>query len=153
IVVTEISTPTSAPDFAAVSDSTPAEPATNATKKLSSSGSEMNRVKSWSTSTNSLGKRPSAMNTSDVNNVHTIPRGKPTVSARSERRASCGCLLTKATLTPASGPNSGPTTIAPTIRIGWSAGRCLLRCLRRVRDRRFDVLDGDRPDPRDVELL
>ncbi len=34
IVVIEISTPISAPDFAEVSESTPAAPPTNATKKL-----------------------------------------------------------------------------------------------------------------------
>ncbi len=45
IVVTDTSTPISAPDFAEVSDSTPASPATTATKRLSASGWEMKSVK------------------------------------------------------------------------------------------------------------
>ncbi len=44
MVVTETSTPTRAPDLADVSDSTPAPPATSATKKLSASGLEMKAV-------------------------------------------------------------------------------------------------------------
>jgi len=41
IVVTEISTPISAPDFAVVSDSIPATPAQNATKTVKKSGLAM----------------------------------------------------------------------------------------------------------------
>ncbi len=44
--------------------------------------------------------------------------GKPTASAVNERIASAPRRCTSATQKPASGPNSGPTTIAPTIRIG-----------------------------------
>jgi len=47
-----------------------------------------------------------------------IPIGNPTASALSERRATSRRRSTIATQSPASGPNSGPTTIAPTIRIG-----------------------------------
>ena len=43
--------------------------------------------------------------------------GKPTAKATSERRASESRRCTSATQSPASGPNSGPTTIAPMIRI------------------------------------
>jgi hypothetical protein len=46
IVVTETSTPISAPDLAVVSDSIPATPATTATKKLKKSGLEMKSVNS-----------------------------------------------------------------------------------------------------------
>ncbi len=49
-----------------------------------------------------------------------IPSGKPTASAVSDFFARSRCLWTIATQTAASGPNSGPTTIAPTIRIGES---------------------------------
>ena len=42
IVVTEISTPISAPDLAEVSESIPATPAKKATMKEKASGSEMN---------------------------------------------------------------------------------------------------------------
>ncbi len=45
IVVTEISTPTSAPDLVLVSERTPANPARNATMKLNWSGFEMKSVK------------------------------------------------------------------------------------------------------------
>ena len=44
IVVTEISTPTSAPDLALVSDRIPATPASAATMTLNSSGLEMKSV-------------------------------------------------------------------------------------------------------------
>ena len=47
IVVTETSTPISAPDLAVVSESMPAQPATRATKKLRKSGFEMKSVNSW----------------------------------------------------------------------------------------------------------
>ena len=49
-----------------------------------------------------------------------IASGKPTASASAERAASCAGAATSATQKPAIGPNSGPTTIAPTIRIGES---------------------------------
>ena len=49
-----------------------------------------------------------------------IPTGKPIASARSERCATSGRRWTSATQRPAIGPNSGPTIIAPTIRIGES---------------------------------
>ena len=49
IVVTEISTPISAPDLAEVSERTPAAPAKQATMKEKSSGLEMNWVRgAWS---------------------------------------------------------------------------------------------------------
>ena len=47
-----------------------------------------------------------------------MPIGKPTARAASERRPTPRRRSTRATQRPASGPNSGPTTIAPTIRIG-----------------------------------
>ena len=48
IVVTDTSTPTRAPDLALVSESTPATPATNATKNEKKSGCEMKPVRLWS---------------------------------------------------------------------------------------------------------
>ena len=47
-----------------------------------------------------------------------IASEKPAASATSERAARWRRRCTKATQKPAIGPNSGPTTIAPTIRIG-----------------------------------
>ena len=52
--------------------------------------------------------------------VTTIATAKPTSSAISERRARRGVRCTRAVQMPASGPNSGPTAIAPTIRIALS---------------------------------
>ena len=49
-----------------------------------------------------------------------MPSGKPIARARNERLATSGWRWTIATLRPAIGPNSGPTTIAPMIRISWS---------------------------------
>ena len=53
-------------------------------------------------------------------NAAVIPTGKPIASARNERRATSRRRWTSATQKPAIGPNSGPTIIAPTIRIGES---------------------------------
>ena len=50
-----------------------------------------------------------------------MPAGNPTPRAANERRARSFRRWTSATDSPASGPNSGPTTMAPTIRIGWSS--------------------------------
>ena len=47
IVVTEISTPTRAPDLADVSERMPAAPARTATITVKSSGLEMNSVNGW----------------------------------------------------------------------------------------------------------
>ena len=47
--------------------------------------------------------------------------GNPTASARNERAASDRGGWTRATQNPAIGPNSGPTTMAPTIRIDESS--------------------------------
>ena len=47
IVVTETRTPTSAPDLAEVSDSTPAMPAKKATMNENASGLEMKSVSGW----------------------------------------------------------------------------------------------------------
>ena len=55
-----------------------------------------------------------------MTSVSATPTGNPTASAPSERRTSLPWRWTIATDRPASGPNSGPTTMAPTIRIGWS---------------------------------
>jgi hypothetical protein len=61
---------------------------------------------------------PVALNRSEVATTTAMATGKPTSSAASERTASFGRRSTTATQKPAIGPNSGPTTIAPTMRIG-----------------------------------
>ena len=50
----------------------------------------------------------------------TMATGKPTSSASAARRARSACRRTSATASAASGPNSGPTTIAPTTVTGES---------------------------------
>lgn len=52
--------------------------------------------------------------------VTAIAAAKPTSKAIRERAASLGWRWTRAVLRPARGPNSGPTAIAPTIRIALS---------------------------------
>ena len=121
IVVTEISTPTSAPDFAEVSESTPAQPANIATISEKASGWEMNWVSGWISAEKSSGVRPTARINSAKMNAAVIPIGKPIRRALAERRNTSGRLCTAATHSPAIGPNSGPTTIAPMIRIGESS--------------------------------
>src|ERR1044072_8694945 len=118
IVVTEISTPTSAPDLAEVSERTPAAPAKTATMKENSSGSAMNWVSGLSTLLKSASTRPVARQRRGKRKAAVIPTGKPIANAVTERRATPRRRSTAATQMPASGPNSGPTTIAPTIRIG-----------------------------------
>ena len=121
IVVTETRTPTRAPDFAAVSDRTPAEPATKATKKLRKVGSVMKSVNGWRVSSKLSGNSPIHTMNSVVARAARVPRGNPTARAITERRASAAWRWTRATEMAASGPNSGPRTMAPTIRIGSSS--------------------------------
>lgn len=65
--------------------------------------------------------RPSAVISRLKPVVSTIAAANPTISAASERRASRAERRTTAVQIPASGPNSGPTAIAPTIRIALSS--------------------------------
>ena len=111
-------TPISAPDLADVSDSIPAAPAKQATMKEKPSGWEMNWVSGCWALVKSASRRPVALAASVNSQAAVIPTGKPTASAESERQARSSRRSTIATQRPASGPNSGPTTIAPTIRIG-----------------------------------
>src|SRR5215218_10672263 len=101
IVVTEIRTPISAPDFALVRERIPTVPATKATKKEKKSGSEMKPVSVWSERTNSSGLAPVHLKTRVAAQASAIPAGKPTPSAASERRARSGRRWTSATDRPA----------------------------------------------------
>ena len=118
IVVTEIRTPIKAPDLAEVSDSIPAAPARAATMKEKPSGWEMNWVSGCWALVKSASSRPVAFEARVNSQAAVIPTGKPIASAVRERRAASRRRSTIATQRPARGPNSGPTTIAPTIRIG-----------------------------------
>lgn len=121
IVVTEIRTPISAPDFAVERLSIPAAPAHAATMNANASGREMIREKRWSPLSKSSGMMPAASKASVASTVTPMASGKPTSSAPVKRRASWPRPWTIATERPASGPNSGPTTIAPTMRIADSS--------------------------------
>ena len=120
IVVTEIRTPTSAPDLAEVRDRTPAVPASAATIAVKWSGREMKSVKGCPSCEKSSGINPVASNMRVARKLAAIARGNPTASAVSDRFTRSPRLWTTATQRPANGPNSGPTTIAPMIRMIWS---------------------------------
>src|SRR3954447_24893608 len=78
IVVTEISTPISAPDLAEVSESTPAAPAKQATMKEKSSGLEMNWVSGCSEPLKPGSSSPVAFEKRVKMKAAVIPTGKPT---------------------------------------------------------------------------
>jgi hypothetical protein len=117
-VVTEIRTPISAPDFAVLSDSIPAAPAQNATKKAKKSGLAMILDRSWDPASNVSGVSPVARKITDAIRLMSAAAGSPIASVTKERAARRPRRWTTATQKPAMGPNSGPTTIAPTMRIG-----------------------------------
>ncbi|CAM5310338.1 hypothetical protein SNARM312S_06795 [Streptomyces narbonensis] len=98
----------------------PATPASSATTKENGSGCQMKLVLGRSASSCSLLNRSSASIPRLKTVVAAIAAAKPTSRAVSERPASFGARCTTAVQTPASGPNSGPTAIAPTIRIALS---------------------------------
>src|SRR3954451_2066636 len=76
IVVTEISTPTSAPDLAEVRESMPAAPAKEATRTEKVSGSAMNWVSGLSTDLKSASTRPVATQIRVKRKAAVIPAGK-----------------------------------------------------------------------------
>ncbi len=84
IVVTEMRTPTSAPDFAVESERAPAVPASSATSTVYSSGWEMKRVAGRASSVRRSGAEPVTRRTIASANAAAIPAGNPTASARSE---------------------------------------------------------------------
>jgi hypothetical protein len=117
IVVTLISTPIRAPDLAVERLSMPAAPAQQATKAAKKSGLAIVWDNEWLAALNASGVMSVALKTSELRMTAPMASGNPTASAASDRAASSGRRWTVATQTPAIGPNSGPTTIAPTMRI------------------------------------
>src|SRR5215217_4337885 len=107
----------SAPDFAVVSESIPATPAQKATNAAKKSGLAIVSDSEWLAALKASGVMSVALKTSELTTTAAMASGKPTASAASDRTASPGRRWTAATQTPAIGPNSGPTTIAPTMRI------------------------------------
>ena len=120
IVVTEISTPVSAPDFEVVRDSTPATPAQNATKNEKESGLEITTAKAVVRLGERVGRQSVHLKISEARNPAAMPTGKPTGSATNERSADSARRSTTATQKPPADRTPGPSTIAPTSRIGVS---------------------------------
>ena len=122
MVVTEMSTPISAPDLAVERLSMPAAPAHSATMNANASGLEMLFESAWSSVLNeSAGRCSAASNSSTATTVAAIASGKPTASASAERRASGAAQLDERHAQPGDAARTpGPTTIAPTTRIGLS---------------------------------
>ena len=116
-MVTEIRTPTRAPDLAEVSERIPATPAKTAMITENSFGREMNWVNGWFPAVGSPGPMLIRLVKSANRKAAVIAAGNPTRSALAERIATSLRLAISATQKPAIGPNSGPTTIAPMIRI------------------------------------
>jgi hypothetical protein len=81
IVVTEISTPINAPDFAVLSESIPATPASRPMVATYQSGEAIVRERLWSLSSNVAGSSPVSLARSPSSSATTIARGKPTASA------------------------------------------------------------------------
>ena len=121
MVVTETRTPISVPLRPSVSDSMPTTPAATATTAARASGSAMNAVSSRSEIRYAAGaiwvRRKAAVATTEAPaaTASPIPSVRRAAPPSAERRR------TMATHRAASGPYSGPTTMAPTIRIGESS--------------------------------
>lgn len=99
----------------------PAMPARKATTKDIQSGFQMKAVLGRAASTIDFSNSPRASSSQLKPAVSTMAAANPASSAHSDRHTSCGALRTSAVEIPASGPNSGPTAIAPTIRIALSS--------------------------------
>ena len=89
--------------------------------KENSSGWEMKWVCGCTEAEKPLGVRSSTLIARAKRKAAVIPIGKPIKSGSSERFTRSVRRWTAATQSPAIGPNSGPTTIAPMIRIGESS--------------------------------
>ena len=87
---------------------------------MNASGLEIRLAIPWSSAVKSSGVRSVALKISVATKTAAMASGKPTASATPERTARSRRRWTSATQKPAIGPNSGPTTIAPTIRISES---------------------------------
>ena len=123
-VVTEMNTPTSGPDLEVVSASTPATPASSAIRNDQMSGCTMKSV-CGSGRRVRLGReadRVGADTTAARDDGHgdgeAAERACSSARGRIEGRGRASARQIAAT-----GENSGPTTMAPMIRIGWSSSR------------------------------
>ena len=116
-VVTETSTPTRVLECANVSDSTPATAATLATMALNTSGCEMNPALSWLPNSKFSGMRSIQFSSAVITNAAAtaaVEPMAPTMAARAKGRPlRCWRYHDMAAM----GPYSGPTTMAPTMRM------------------------------------
>ena len=119
IVVTEISTPISAPDLAVERLSMPAAPAQTATMNANASGLEMLFASAWSSMSKASGtmSAPSKMQRGEHGGADREREADDERERRAARELGRAAGRPRRTR-PATGPNSGPTTIAPTTRIG-----------------------------------
>ena len=119
-VVTEMNTPTSAPLFAEVSDRTPAIPAKTATTSDQRSGSVMNPVSGRSASSSEGSNQPSSRPASTARAVIAIAIAKPTHQGDRGAAGDGGTPVHDGDGQRGEGANSGPSTIAPMVRIAES---------------------------------
>src|SRR3954453_20108803 len=89
-VVTEISTPTSAPDVAVESESMPATPAQSPTITVNQSGAAIVDENWWSGVTKRAGAIPAPRHATTDSAVTPISAGKPIASAAKDRSARRG---------------------------------------------------------------
>ena len=112
-----MNTPINAFALASVSDTTPTIPAKTATTTENTFGELMRSDTGRMPSANALGSRSKARITSPNSRVATIANRKPKKSARRPRRTTWESAVSTPKATLIMAPYSGPTTMAPTIRI------------------------------------
>jgi hypothetical protein len=122
IVVTEMNTPISAPAFARVSDTTPTIPARTATTTENRLGELIRSETGRTPERYSLGVWPLARMHSAKTSVTAIASRNPARRASSPRRTGRLSRFSRPRATEMIALYSGPTTIAPTIRI-WELVR------------------------------
>ncbi len=110
-MVTETSTPTSAPDFCVATVSIPAAPAARAITTDQRLGCETNVVRTGSSKVSPV--RPVCTATSVASHAVSATVASPAVSVPSARSARRARRPTIAKQSATSGPKSGPTIIAP----------------------------------------
>ncbi|HXW87882.1 MAG TPA: hypothetical protein VEJ42_06455 [Streptosporangiaceae bacterium] len=117
IVVIEMNTPISAPAFASVIDTTPTSAATTATTTENRLGELIRSETGRWPCRNASGVRPDARMHSANSSVTTIASTNPVPSTSRPVRTAMPSLRSSPRATAAIALYSGPTTIAPTIRI------------------------------------
>jgi len=117
MVVTEMNTPISAPARACVRDTTPTIPARIATTTENALGLLMRSETGRTPRRNSSGAWPAARTASPKASVSTMVAPNPAASASSPARTTPRSARLIPSATAMIAPYSGPTTMAPTMRI------------------------------------